>query len=178
MSQRLRAEMLLVRGSRRSKKSILTDFEILANKNLKLGTYTSKAQNGQKTPKYLKLRKMAKQNQKCHFFDLLAIRNSNTFGQGEQAIKKYHFFDVLAIGNSNAFSQGDKAIKKVNFERFRSFGQKKNLKLGTYIPKAQNGQKNPKYLKVRKSPKSNKGVIFLMSQPQGTQMLLVSSRTC
>ena len=47
MSKPSGTQILLVRGSRRSKKSILTDFEFFAKKKLKSVTSIIKVQNGQ-----------------------------------------------------------------------------------------------------------------------------------
>ena len=56
--------------------------------------------------------------------------------------RKCHFFDVLAIGNSNAFGYGGQTIKKVNFDRFRNFGQKKSQLKSVYpTVKVKNGEK-------------------------------------
>ena len=85
--------------------------------------------------------------------------------------KSVIFFDVLAIGNSNAFGQEEQAIKKVNLDRFRNLGKKKSQIRHLYIQ----GPKWPKHTKIPKS--STNGQIvpkcrFLISQRLGTQVLL------
>ena len=77
-------QILLVMGSRGSKKSILTDFEILAKKKK---SHTRQAIYPRpKMAKNTKIPKIAKNGQivpKVTFFDLLAIGNSNAFGYRE-----------------------------------------------------------------------------------------------
>ena len=70
-------------------------------KNLKSVYSTVKVKNGQKWPKYVKVRKVTKKYLKCQFFYVLAIGNSNAFGQ-----------------------EGFATIKSIS-DGFRNFGQKK-----------------------------------------------------
>ena len=79
MSKPMGTQILLVRGGRRSKKSILTDFEFLAKKI----SNQSPLQSRPKWQKNTKIPKNAKNGQivtKVPFFYVLAIGNSNAFG--------------------------------------------------------------------------------------------------
>ena len=75
--------MLLVRGSRLSKKSILTDFEILAKKKI---SHQAAIYPRPKKAKNTKIPQIAKNGQivpKVSFFYILAMGNSNAYGYGE-----------------------------------------------------------------------------------------------
>ena len=71
---------------------------------------------------------MTKKYQKCHFFDVLAIGNSNAFGLGDQAIKKSILtdFEILAKKEyqiSHLYIQGPKWPKNTGILKSAKIGK-------------------------------------------------------
>ena len=105
-----------VRGIRRSKKSILTDFEILAKKKSQISLLYSQSQ---KWPKIAKIRKSSKIDQK---------------------VSKMSFFWCLSDWELKCFWLGGFCDDKIDFRRISKFWPKKNLKSVYSTVKVKNGQ--------------------------------------